>query len=388
MNHCTNCGSAVPANAKHCPHCGNPLAGKKASPFAFYLTGLLLLVVGGILLGNYLGLPPFSFLLTVVPFPGQAIETPTQTSSDTGHVPTRVVSTNTVIPPTSVSPTSQPPTPIVPSENPIGKIVYTCQIERNENRNQICVVNADGSNQRRLTTDDHANHYYASLSSDGMSIVFSSNQTGSHEIYEMDLNGHQTRLTSMGELYAPEISPEGKYIAFTKAEGTFSSIWIMNRDGTDPHVVFSSNGIDAVDPTWSPDGKKILFALGMGDNKKLHTIDINGSNLRVISGEFTTRGRSDWSPDGTTVAGYTGGSWQRKIYLMNIDGSGLIELFSTGNVQAPIFSPDGGWVAFTGYIDNMGNGNGCEIYILKLRDEKLERLTNNDYCGWQPRWGP
>lgn len=334
--------------------------------------------MSGILFGRYLQRQQLSFLSPNPSNPVQTLAGPTNGVPTISTTPTRVFPTDTVI----------PPTPLTPSEDPIGKIVYTCQIDRNENRNQICIVNADGSDQRRLTTDDYANHYYASLSPDGKNVVFSSNQTGSHEIYEMDLSGRQTRLTSMGELYAPEISPDGKYIVFTKAEGTFSSIWIMNRDGDNPHFVFSSNGLDAVDPTWSPDGKRILFALGMGDNKKLHTIDINGSSLQVVSDEFTTRGRSDWSPDGNKAASYTGGTWKRKLFLMNIDGSGLLELFSTGNVQAPSYSPDGGWIAFTGYIDKMGDSEGCEIYILRLKDKKLERLTDNNYCDWQPRWGP
>ncbi len=97
---------------------------------------------------------------------------------------------------------------------PSGKIVYTCQVFKDNNRNQICIMDGDGSHQRRLTTDDHANSWYPSLAPDGNSIVFSSNQTGEHEIYEMDLNGHQSRLTALGELYAPEVSPNGQYIAF------------------------------------------------------------------------------------------------------------------------------------------------------------------------------
>jgi len=388
MNHCLNCGNIIPIGAHHCPHCGMPLSRKKISPYLFFLVGFILLAISGVWLGKYLNIRPSAFLPTIIGNPSKTIETPTETLVTDRNTPTRLPTTITAIPPTSVPPTTEPPTPIVPSENPIGKIVFTCQIFKNNNRNQICVMNADGSDEQRLTTDDFANHYYASFSPDGESIVFSSNQAGSDDLYEMDLNGRQTQLTFLGKSYAPEISPDGKYIVFANSGGAFTSLWIMNRDGGNPHEIFSPSGVGAFDPTWSPDGKRILFALGVEDNKKLHTIDPDGSNLQVVSEEFTTRGRSDWSPDGIKIAGYTGGEWQRKIYLMNFDGSDLLELFAEGNVQAPSFSPDGGWVAFTGYIDNMGNGNGCEIYVLRLKDNELERLTDNDYCDWQPRWGP
>ena len=388
MRHCTNCGFSVPDNAQHCPQCGKPLAGKKLSPIPFYLVGFVLLAFGGILLGKYLQNEPLSFNVSDGSVPSQIVEIPTQKLPAINNGSTLVIPTDTVIPPTNFPDTSEPQKTLTPFEDPVGKIVFTCQIYKDNNRNQICIMNADGTDQRRLTTDNSANHWYPSLAPDGKSIVFSSNQTGAHEIYEMDLNGRQTQLTTLGELYAPEISPNGIYIAFTYAGGTFSSIWIMNRGGSNPHIIYGSNQYDAVDPTWSPDGKRILFALGNGEIKKLHTIDVNGTDLQIVSDTFTTRGRSDWSPDGNKAAGYTGESWQRKIYLMNFDGSGLLELFSSGNVQAPSFSPDGGWVAFTGYIDNMGNEDGCEIYIMRLSDNKLERLTNNDQCDWQPRWGP
>lgn len=113
----------------------------------------------------------------------------------------------------------------------------------------------------------------------------------------------------------------------------------------------------------------------------------DGTDVQPVSNDFTTRGRSDWSWRGELIAGYSGISGKRKIFLMSADGSNLVELYSTGNVQAPSFSPDDNWVVFTGYIDNPGS-NGCEIYILRTNGENLNRLTNNDFCDWQPRWGP
>ncbi|NCP88623.1 hypothetical protein GW829_14775, partial [bacterium] len=87
-------------------------------------------------------------------------------------------------------------------------------------------MNADGSGIHRLTKDSSSENFYPSLAPDGYSIVFSSNQTGTFEIYEMDLSGNQTQLTSgLGDLYAPEISPDGRFIIFTNGSGSYSSIW-------------------------------------------------------------------------------------------------------------------------------------------------------------------
>lgn len=286
-------------------------------------------------------------------------------------------------------PTSTPTvTPTPNPRTPSGKIVFTCQIYKNENSDQICIMDADGSKSQQLTHNSFEN-YYASLAPDGNSIVFASNQTGNFEIYEMDLNGNQRVLTSgIGELSAPEISPDGTAIVFTNNTGGLTRIWVMNRNGNNPHEVYSQSGQDSLDPVWSPDSRQILFAIGKGENKRLYVINKNGSGLEQINISILTRGRSDWSPDGITIGTYSGESWHREIYLFDLDGSNLRQISNGGNVLAPSFSPDGGWVVFTGYIDNYGNDDGCEIYIMRIDGTDVRRLTNNDYCDWQPRWGP
>jgi TolB protein len=40
------------------------------------------------------------------------------------------------------------------------------------------------------------------------------------------------------------------------------------------------------------------------------------------------------------------------------------------------------------YRDHPGEGDGCEIYVMRVDGSELHRLTDNDYCDWQPRWGP
>jgi TolB protein len=42
----------------------------------------------------------------------------------------------------------------------------------------------------------------------------------------------------------------------------------------------------------------------------------------------------------------------------------------------------------TAYFDHLQDINACEIYILRVDGTDLRRITNNDYCDYQPRWGP
>jgi TolB protein len=272
-----------------------------------------------------------------------------------------------------------------------GHIVFTCQLFKVQAMDQICIMNADGSGMRRLTTDNTRRHAYASLAPDGQSIVYSSfREQNVYEIYSLDLNDSSVdQLTDqMGVLLAPEISPDGTAIAFARGNPSTGSmqIMLMDRNGENAGNIPQVNGWD---PTWSPDGEQILFASGVDGAAQLFVVNRDGTGLRQVSNLPAIRGRSDWSADGQFIVTYSGPAWNREVYIMNADGSNARQLTPDGgNSQGPSVSPDGKWVAFTAYFDHYGDDHGCEIYIIRTNGTDLRRLTDNDYCDYQPRWGP
>jgi Tol biopolymer transport system component len=277
-------------------------------------------------------------------------------------------------------------TPSTIQAGPQGKIVYVCQIFKVQERDQICMINADGTGQRRLTTNDNARHFYPSPSPDGQSVLFSSNMNGNFEIYELFFATDQ--LIRLGGIVgtAPEISPDNRSIAYVRNNGaTTETLWVMDRQGLNSHEVYR----DGWDPTWSPDGSHILFATTLNGEAQLAIIKPDGTDFRVLTDVRDMRGRSDWSDDGLHLITYLGKPWERELFLLNPDGSDIHQVSRTGgNSQGPSFSPDGQWIAFTAYFDHYRVNNGCEIYIMRIDGSELTRLTDNDYCDWQPRWGP
>jgi TolB protein len=341
---------------------------------------------------------------SLIPFLSKNTLTPTITttkkilSQSTKLQPSATMGTTPIISPsfTSVPTNTRAPTltfrprPTLTLERsePFGKIVFSCQME-GVDHDQICIVNADGSDWRQLT-DNNKHNWYASISPDGKSVVYSSNLSGNYEIYEISAyGGKPVQLTSRlgGKLYAPEISPDGEKIVYTHDDGKQQTIWIMNRDGSNPHRVSPDDGWD---PSWTADGKQILFAsLVSNGTTQLFVMDEDGSNSQKITSMRGLVGRSDWSPNGKYVATYAGSYGSRSIYLIPLNGSEPIKYFFKPTSAAPSFSPDGQWIAFTGYIDHQDDfDKGCEIYLARVDDPKtIIRLTKNNYCDWQPRWG-
>ena len=72
-------------------------------------------------------------------------------------------------------------------------------------------MNVDGSERKQLT-NSKATSFYASFSPDGKTIYFVSRETGSFEIYSMNVRGRSLkRLTkNIGNLYAPNFPRTGK----------------------------------------------------------------------------------------------------------------------------------------------------------------------------------
>ncbi|MGA9532194.1 MAG: hypothetical protein WBR18_05710 [Anaerolineales bacterium] len=304
------------------------------------------------------------------------------------NLPTPTIETDQAQPtefslPKPTEPPTAAPTPTAIRPPRLGKIVYVCQPSGDMRFDQLCLIHPDGSEQQQLTTEPMKDHFYPSLSPDGESVVFSANLDGPDEIYEMPLTGVPRRLTYQDNAYAPAISPNGSQIVYTQIDGSVSSVWLMNRDGSDAHQLVSQ----AWDPVWSPGGEWILHASDRGGSVQLWRISALGGQPEQLTSMANLRGRSDWSPDGTWLATYAGEPWHREIVRIRLADGSVQRLTDGGNNLAPSFSPDGGWIAFTSYRDKLRDENGCEIYVMHLESRTIFRLTDNDTCDWQPRWG-
>lgn len=286
-----------------------------------------------------------------------------------------------------ILPTAQPPKntpatshPTAITENP-DEIVYTCDY----GTDQICMINVDGSEMQQLTSIAGATSLYAAFAPGRESVVFSNNQTGSYQIYELILATNQLiqLTTTLGHSNGPDISPDGAQIVYKYEDPTtlIDSVWLMNRDGSNASQLIS----EGWDPVWSPDGQAILFAAGNTSQPQLYIYNFTTGVTSQVTNLPHLRGRSDWSVDGW-ITSYYGVSGSRRIFRIRPDGSQFEELTHTGNSLGPSFSPDGQWIAFTSYDDPaMIN---CDIYVMKADGSDIRKVTSNLSCDWQPRWQP
>ncbi len=270
------------------------------------------------------------------------------------------------------------------NSKPPGKIAYTCEVSRDDNiYDQICIVNADGTGQRQLTNTEGSS-LYPTISSDGNHIVFISNMSGDHAIYDMDLSSGKTiPLTPvLGEPTSPSISPNDNLIAFANKRDNVMSLYIMNRDGSNIHDIFSGGGAY---PSWSPDSSQLSFFSSDGS---IYVIDVNGSNPHPLSFSSNLGSRSSWSPDGNYIAIFQGVKPSRQIFLINTNGVIAQQVTTIGDNLSPAFSPDGNWIGFLCYPEGYQSTKQGEICVIKKDGSDLQVLTHNSLLDWLPYWGP
>jgi hypothetical protein len=221
------------------------------------------------------------------------------------------------------------------------------------------------------------------------SIVFQRD----NEIWMSDNTGKDQRLICEGR--GPDISPDGKSIAFTTNKG----LCYFDIESGKTHVFKSTEGNTILDPKWSPDNKLIAFVcpqrpgfwrLNVVDLENNHSILTEGGNIEDL-----------WSP-----------TWDQKgKYILCHDGFNLFKIDLYGEIIDKIPLPsivltydsvgfssdskfslsiDGAYLLFDAYVDNEHIKDLPEppiaIFIHNLSKGETTRVTPSGICALRPCW--
>jgi Tol biopolymer transport system component len=160
---------------------------------------------------------------------------------------------------------------------------------------------------------------------------------------------------------APPIGTSHKEVAAAYAESAIHVVELATGRSTT-----LSDALGYVETmAWSPDGTRLVVDSFVGDRERITVLETDGSDQRVLVDQGAPQGPGApaWSPDGTRIAyvstpgsvGPNSGHFSFEVWVIGADGSAPTRLFHgkccIGDWDGPVWSPDGGRIAFFDDID-------------------------------------
>lgn len=157
-----------------------------------------------------------------------------------------------------------------------------------------------------------------------------------------------------------------------------TDIYLTKSNGTNTVRLTTEAGAD-INPSWSPDGQKIVFASDRAGNREIFVMNADGTNLSRLTNDSGADTDPAWSPDGARIAFRSKGS----IHVMNADGSGITRLTTSSDMQ-PAWSPDGGTIVFLS--DN--RNAATSLWLMNPDGTQVREFLDWAYWRGNPDWSP
>lgn len=224
---------------------------------------------------------------------------------------------------------------------------------------EIFTVRPNGRGLRQITHIVTGNAYNVDWSPDGRRLVFDIETEDSGQVAFVNADGSGLVVLPKvpGNIVEvdPSFTPDGRRIVFSTYDGSVEGLWSMRLDGSDRRLIKTGA---AIDPNVSPDGRRVALMDFNGEpfGQALFTVGINGGRtFQVTPFSFNVGFRLDWAPDGRQLAFIHNVDLADPALSINIatvrpDGTGVrfVTGFRAGQARALFgsYSPDGRWIVF------------------------------------------
>ena len=271
------------------------------------------------------------------------------------------------------------------------KILFTSS--RDGNR-EVYIMNPDGSEQVRLTKHP-GNDLQAVWSPMGERILFVSDRGGERDLYMMSSDGSNVRRVFKRKIEAwrttPTWSPDGKQIIYDqwdRSGGGTSSMYILTLGEQDPEFIGMYSR-----PVWSPDGREIACSAANPARRWIILMNARTQKHERLLPKKTLpwQTQPSWSATGDKIA-FVGNkdpipvildrdlhnAWAAKdtIFIVNRDGTGLKQLVPEDGQAAlyPAVSPNGEEVLYTQQIN--GRRGRFQVFKVNVNSKIRTQLTH------------
>lgn len=248
------------------------------------------------------------------------------------------------------------------------------------------------------------NGRFVAFVGDRTQTVFPDARTGSH-IYVMRSDGSEVRALTGGASLdsSPSFSPDGRQVVFDRGFGSsrFSHIFVIGLSNHGLRRLTRGPGRDR-DPVFTPNGRHIVFVSNRDRDAPRDRTDIfamrrNGTHMRVLVDGRRNEFDPDVSPDGRRLAFASNRGGGPNVFVARIDGSRVRQLthsrrdcFLSACHTSPAWAPNGRHITLLSI-----SRTGTDLEVMRSNGTRRRALdmARTDPGGFgtaigAPAWGP
>ena len=264
-----------------------------------------------------------------------------------------------------------------------------------ENNSSIVVFNLDsGSEAERFPISRGSGNFYAPVwsgDSNRLAYVGDVKGQGSKVFISGVRDSSPAKLSDIEAVEVGDWSSDGESVVFSSNDKERLGIHVRNPDGVNQRQMTCGKDYGA---KWSPDSKRLAFISEREGNPDIYVMERdaedelcpNTKDYRkdVLRLTETDESESDisWSPDSRNILFVSERDGNKEIYVMESSGNKQIRLtFNEKADYSPVWSPDGRTIAFVSELDG-----DADIFTMDSSGQNQARITNNDSADTDPRW--
>lgn len=248
-------------------------------------------------------------------------------------------------------------------------------------------VDSDGANAHPMAGG--VSGFSPAWHPNGRMIAYSAYDDDGSHVYVRDLTNQTTRRVSfgIGVNISPTFTPDGKSVVFAYGSDA-SDIWsVPVQGGEGPVRLTVARGAENLSPTFSPDGRRFAFATGRLGRPEIYFADADGANPQWLTttgfGDQSWRSDPAWSPDGRHVAFQTQIEGRFQVATINLRDRSVKQHTIEGINEQPSWAPDGRHLVFTS-----SRAGTRQLWVLDTESGRMRQLTQGAaarYGAWSPR---
>ncbi|MBI2687714.1 MAG: S9 family peptidase [Acidobacteria bacterium] len=277
-------------------------------------------------------------------------------------------------------------TPGAPQISPDGRrVVYTLESAdrfADAFHSNLWIVSVDGKDHRPLTSGKWKDTL-PRWSPDGTKLAYVSTRAGKPQIFVRWMDtGAEARITDVEN--APSAlswSPDGEWLAFLTRVPA-KAAWSITMPKAPAGSTWADPPIVETRLKWRADG---LAGIGQRPLGFAHVFVVpvtGGAPRQITDGDFEHGGEPAWMPDGKSLVVHAARRadadttlYAEDIWRFPLDGGKPVQLTAVNGTETnPAVSPDGRYIAFTGFADKGNASHNNNLYVMNADGSGMRQL--------------